>query len=684
MLGAVLPAMSIQDPVIDLDNTIATAYMLVAQIGAAPPIIQGRYELRRTLGRGANGLVCEALDRHLQRHVALKLVPLRDARTATNAAREAQTLAQFDHANIVRIHDVGQASDISGLRVELVFVVMELLKGANLRHWAAEQRGKREILEVFLAAGEGLAAAHEQGFVHGDFKPENVVIDERGRVRVVDFGLARWGGEAMAQAGTFEMNRTLTQGPRGTPGYIAPEVFLARGDARSDQYAFAVSLWELLLGRMPFERPGEVSAPDLERSAASLPAPVVRALQRASAADPVARFPSMRALLAALRAGDETTLAPTTPARGRWRAPAAGGLLVGGALLGGYALLWLPEEPELDVVAQPVVEPVPPAVCPELAAIVGTWDYTTSVMWAAEAKFLGEQGYYRVTVTAEADCRAAFHVEKHGDSGKPRYGENLEDRLITSVTPTADGAVEVTLDLRLAKRSQRSAGGQRSGLHYRHTLSWAGGQLRGDWSFVQAKTRAPEMRGLLVGAGAGQAYALGFTLAQATCPGQCRVRCAGEVAANTCITGQCRGEGATVLDCGGADDAFEPPANALRAAAEPLGEAQGISDRCRQVAQRIPGTWTVWKRPIAGVDGSAERFELRLESVGCELTGRVRPPSGVVHDIHGWVDPNSGLWRLQPVDRPGWPIWALTGWDPAFGAADGGKATLVAHRRPSP
>ena len=157
MLGAVLLAMSIQDPVIDLDNTIATAYMLVAQIGAAPPIIQGRYELRRTLGRGANGLVCEALDRHLQRFVALKLVPLRDARTATNAAREAQTLAQFDHANIVRIHDVGQASDISGLRVDLVYVVMELLKGANLRHWAAEQRSQRAILDVFLAAGEGLA-----------------------------------------------------------------------------------------------------------------------------------------------------------------------------------------------------------------------------------------------------------------------------------------------------------------------------------------------------------------------------------------------------------------------------------------------------------------------------------------------------------------------------------------------
>ena len=171
--------MSPHDPVIELDNAIATAYMLASQIGAAPPLINGRYELRRTLGRGANGIVCEALDRHLQRSVALKLVPLRDARTADSAAREAQTLAQFDHANIVRIHDVGQASDVAGLRIDVVYVVMELLKGADLRRWAERRPGQRAVLDVLLAAGEGLAAAHEQGFIHGDFKPENVVIDDR-------------------------------------------------------------------------------------------------------------------------------------------------------------------------------------------------------------------------------------------------------------------------------------------------------------------------------------------------------------------------------------------------------------------------------------------------------------------------------------------------------------------------
>ncbi len=672
--------MSTTDPVTDLDNAIATAYLLAEQQIGELPVINGRHELRRTLGRGAYGLVCAGFDRHLRRPVALKLVPLRDARSADNAVREAQTLARFDHPNIVRIHDVGQTTSVSGLEIAVVYVVMELLEGVNLRHWANDRPDARAVLEVFLAAGEGLAAAHEQQIVHGDFKPENVVIDARGRVRVVDFGLARWGDEETLHTATFVAARTLTQGPRGTPGYIAPEVYSTRGDARSDQYSFAVSLWELLLGRLPFDHPHQDSAPDLERSARSLSTPLAAALQRGFARDPAARFASMRELLAALRDASLATLAPVMPPRaGRWRMPLAGSLLAGAALLGGLAFMQEGEAPAPGPVSGPAVEPRPTPVCPEVAEIAGTWDYTSSVMWAADARFLGERGYYRVTVTPELGCRAAFHVVKHGDSSKPKYGENLEDRLLADVTRTPDGAVEVTLALQLAKPSQASAGGQRSGLHYRQTLSWTAGDLRGDWTFVQAKTRAPEMRGLLVGARAGQPHEQSFTLADATCPGQCRVRCAGDAAAQRCISEHCRGASGTVADCGGADEDFEPPSKVLQAASEPLGASRGVTDRCRQVAQRLPGEWRVWKRGRSG-GARAERFELRLESVGCELTGRVKPPSGHVQELDGWVDPNTGVWRLQPRERPELPVWALAGWDPAFGAADRGEATLVAHR----
>ena len=671
--------MSTPDPVIDLDNAIATAYMLAAQIGASPPLIQGRYELRRTLGRGANGLVCEALDRHLQRSVALKLVPLRDARTADSAAREAQTLAQFDHPNIVRIHDVGQASEMGGLQVDLVYVVMELLKGANLRHWAAQRPGPQAVLDVLIAAGEGLAAAHEQGFVHGDFKPENVVIDERRRVRVVDFGLARWGGESLPP-GAPASARTLTQGPRGTPGYIAPEVFISQIDARSDQYSFAVTLWELLIGRLPFDQPMDASAPDLERSAASLPAPLAAALRQACAPAPADRFPSMRALLGALQMGVAGGREPTLPPTRRRLWLPLTGLVVGAGVFSGVATFWPTSEEPGDEVA---AAPESPSMCPEVAAIAGTWDYTTSVMWAADARFLGERGFYRVEVTPGAGCQATFLVQKHGDSSKTRYGEHLEDRVVADVVRTADGAIEVDLALRLAKPSQTAAGGQKSGLHYRHTLSWTDGRLRGDWAFIQPKTRAPEMRGLLVGAAAGIAYEPAATLAQATCPGQCRVRCAGPVAAGRCVADRCRGASGTVPDCGGADVDFEPPSNTLQAATENLGDAKGVTGRCRQVAQRLPGEWTIWKRPRTA-DGRVERFELHLESAGCELSGRVIPPSGRTRDVHGWVDPDTGVWRLQPTGRTDWPIWALAGWDPAFGAADGGKTMLVAHRRDSP
>lgn len=308
--------MPIRDPVTSLDNAIATACMLAAEIGTPPPLLRRRYELRRTLGRGAHGLVCEAHDRHLDRKVAVKLVPTPDARTAQNVVREARALAQFNHPNIVHIHDIDHVSEIGDHAVEVAFVVMELLEGANLRHWSAEQPGPRAIFEVLLAAGEGLAAAHEQRFVHGDFKPENVVVAGRRGVCVVDFGLAHWGDD--------DTSRSLTQGPRGTPGYIAPEVFVARGDARSDQYAFAASLWELLLGRLPFARPGEVSPPDLEQSHAHLPPPVVRVLRRAASADPRARFPSMRELLQALHLVDPATFVPPEPRPpAGWRQPLA-------------------------------------------------------------------------------------------------------------------------------------------------------------------------------------------------------------------------------------------------------------------------------------------------------------------------------------------------------------------------
>ncbi len=277
----------------------------------------GRYRVLEQLGAGGMGLVYRARDDELDRTVAVKLVraDVLDARGAEGRAmilREARALAQLSHPNVVQVHDVGELDG-------QVFIAMELVEGRTLRAWVDELSGRRRrrwsaIVARFLEAGEGLAAAHERGLVHRDFKPENVLVGDDGRVRVMDFGLAARGeapsgagspaaaGEVAAQA---DMNM-------GTPAYMAPEQ-LARREvtARSDQYSFCVALHEALYARHPFE------LEDRDRLVRAIlegrPRPAPRgsgvprwlrvAVERGLASDPSRRWPSMRALLTELRRG---------------------------------------------------------------------------------------------------------------------------------------------------------------------------------------------------------------------------------------------------------------------------------------------------------------------------------------------------------------------------------------------
>jgi eukaryotic-like serine/threonine-protein kinase len=249
----------------------------------------GRYVLLDPVGHGGMGVVYGAFDPELDRKVAIKFLRGREGNPAQARAQllaEAQAIARLSHPNIVTVHDVGTFEGE-------VFFAMEYVKGETLRR--AQQpglAGLRHTLALYGAAGQGLAAAHRAGIVHGDFKPENVLVGEDGRVRVTDFGLAR---------------ATHEHAPRfaGTPAYMAPEHWRGEAaDVRSDQYSFCLALLEAVDGRRPEEvedaSPARPPEPISFRRR-TLPIRLARVLARGLAAAPEQRWPSMDALLAALR-----------------------------------------------------------------------------------------------------------------------------------------------------------------------------------------------------------------------------------------------------------------------------------------------------------------------------------------------------------------------------------------------
>ncbi|HLT40385.1 MAG TPA: serine/threonine-protein kinase [Enhygromyxa sp.] len=206
-------------------------------VGAGKRHKIGRFEGIRLIGEGGNGVVFLVRDPDLDREVALKLcrVPGRGAGDAI--LREAQLLAKISHSNIITVHESGRYGDD-------VFYVMEFIAGMNGHKFIYRSRSWQEVIEVYIAAGTGLAVAHEQGIIHGDFKPGNILIpDNGGPVRVADFGLAR----VMYEDGAGIPHRV------GTLPYMAPEVLRGQpSDARSDQWSFCVALWQTLEAVLPY------------------------------------------------------------------------------------------------------------------------------------------------------------------------------------------------------------------------------------------------------------------------------------------------------------------------------------------------------------------------------------------------------------------------------------------------
>jgi tetratricopeptide (TPR) repeat protein len=258
----------------------------------------GRYVLIAAIGAGSMGVVYSAFDPELHREVALKLVRTQEDPEERNARvlREARAMARLSHPNVITVYDVGPFQDE-------IFVAMELVRGSTLRAWLAQTpRDTRSILAMYLQAGRGLAAAHEVGIVHRDFKPDNVLVGNDGRVRVTDFGLARAQGAALSKEPVSDdSGATQVSAVAGTPAYMAPEQVRGRADAASDQYAFSVALYEALYGERPFAResPDRIGDPSFP-AATRVPARVRRALARGLRVSPAERYGSMKELLADL------------------------------------------------------------------------------------------------------------------------------------------------------------------------------------------------------------------------------------------------------------------------------------------------------------------------------------------------------------------------------------------------
>jgi len=311
----------------------------------------GPYEILTPIGAGGMGEVYRARDTRLGRDVALKILPESFAGEGDRLRRfeqEARAVAALNHPNILAIHDIGEQGASP-------FIVSELLEGESLR--AVLDRGpvaQRKTIDYGVQIAHGLAAAHEKGIVHRDLKPENVFVTKDGRIKILDFGLAKLAQNAGAGSDevTLTSERTAVGVVMGTASYMAPEQVRAEGaDARSDIFAFGAVLYEMLSGVRAFRRettaetmtavlrddPPELSDPGRQVSPA-----LERIVRRCLEKNPEQRFQSARDLSFALGAlsGTETSGVSRVTAPAPRRVPILLWLSIALALAAVAAVTW--------------------------------------------------------------------------------------------------------------------------------------------------------------------------------------------------------------------------------------------------------------------------------------------------------------------------------------------------------
>src|SRR5213083_2026075 len=213
----------------------------------------GRYQLERVLGKGAMGIVYEALDPKLHRKVAIKtiLVSQLDEETAKDFSmrfvREAHAVARLNHPNIVQVYDFGEEGDIA-------YLVMEFIRGDELKSSLATggQFDRKECVRIMCELLDALDFAHEAGVIHRDIKPANVMLDSQGRAKLTDFGVAR-----LTDSDKTSVERTQAGTMVGTPAYMSPEQITGGNiDKRTDVFSAGIILYQFLCGEKPFTGSG--------------------------------------------------------------------------------------------------------------------------------------------------------------------------------------------------------------------------------------------------------------------------------------------------------------------------------------------------------------------------------------------------------------------------------------------